>query len=212
MIESIALWIGYLASLCLIISLVVTTDIKFRFYNLLGCLFFVIYALILSAWPVFITNAILLCINIYYLYQINNRKEKFDIIGFEAGNPLAQKFLDYYKTDIASYYPDFNPEMLKGDINFIILRDLAVANIFCARLQENGDAIVHLNFTAKQYRDFKVGTFLFNKEKQFLLSKGVERLIYKGMNHKGHIRFLQKMGFTSDASVSGSAFLLNLKD
>jgi len=210
MIENIAVWIGYLASLCLIISLVVTTNIKFRFYNLLGCLFFVIYALMLGAWPVFITNAILLVINIYYLYQLNNREEKFDIIGFEAGNPVARKFLEYYKDDIAAYYPGFNKEMIQGNLNFIILRDLAVANIFCARVQENGDAIVLLNYTAKQYRDFKVGTFLFNKEKQFLLQKGVKQLIYRDMNHKGHIRFLQKMGFTGIPTNNGPGYVLNL--
>ncbi|MBS1928154.1 MAG: YgjV family protein [Chitinophagaceae bacterium] len=211
MIVTIAIWLGYLASLCLIISLIVTTDIKFRFYNLLGCLFFVIYALLLSAWPVFITNAILLCINIYYLYQINTRQEKFDIIEFGAGNPLAQKFLDYYKEDIATYYPGFNPSQLNGSINFIILRDLTVANIFSAGLQQNGEATVYLNYTAKPYRDFKVGTFLFNKEKNFLVSKGVSKLLYKSMEHRGHIRFLERMGFSRIANDTLQGYELNLQ-
>lgn len=207
MIETIAVWLGYLASLCLIISLLVTTNIKFRFYNLLGCLFFVVYALMISAWPVLITNAILLCINIYYLYQLNTRQEKFDIIEFDAGNPLANKFLDYYSEDIKTYYPAFDAFQLSGGLNFIILRDLTVANIFSAKLQHNGEAEVALNYTAKPYRDFKVGTFLFNKEKDFLLKKGVTRIRYKSMNHKGHILFLEKMGFNPDASQE---FSLNL--
>ncbi len=211
MIESIANWLGYLASVCLIISLIVTTDIKFRSYNLLGCLFFVAYALLLSAWPVLIPNAILLCINIYYLYQINSRQEKFDIIEFGAGNPLAQKFLDYYKEDIATYYPRFNPSQINGSLNFIILRDLTVANIFSAELQQNGEATVYLNYTAKPYRDFKVGTFLFNKEKNFLVSKGVSKLLYKSMEHKGHIRFLERMGFARIMGQPVSGFELDLR-
>lgn len=211
MFATIAPWLGYLASFFLVISLIVTTDIRFRFYNLLGCVCFIIYALILQAWPVLITNAILLGINAYYLRQIFTRSEKFDIIEFNAENPLARKFLDFYMDDIKAYYPLFEEAMLKDNLNFFILRDLAVANIFSAHLQENGEAQVNLNYTAKRYRDFKVGNFIFDKERHFLMSKGVRRLIYNTMEHKGHIEFLEKMGFSPHTTGMNSGFMLELK-
>jgi hypothetical protein len=211
MFSTIAPWLGYLASLFLVISLIVTTDIRFRFYNLLGCVCFIIYALILKAWPVLITNTILFGINAFYLRQIFTRREKFDIIEFDADNPLARRFIDFYLEDIKTYYPLFNESMLKNNLNFFILRDLAVANIFSAHVKENGEAQVNLNYTAKRYRDFKVGDFLFDKERNFLISKGVRRLIYNSMEHSGHIQFLEKMGFSRNTTGINSGFMLELR-
>ncbi|TNJ43604.1 uroporphyrinogen decarboxylase [Tamlana fucoidanivorans] len=43
---------------------------KLRIVNSLGCLLFVFYGFVLSpvSKPIIITNAAILCINIYYLY------------------------------------------------------------------------------------------------------------------------------------------------
>lgn len=211
MLETIAIWVGYLASVFLIISLVVTTNARFRIYNMMGCLSFMIYAFILKAWPVFIPNLILFIINIYYLRQIYTRHEKFDMVAFGSDDQIARKFLGYYMDDIKTYYPDFQTSQLEGNLNFIILRDLAVANIFSAEPQDDGDALVQLNYTAKQYRDFKVGTFLFNKERDFLLQKGIRRVVYRSMNHKGHIQFLKKMGFKQIEMNGEQGFVLNIQ-
>jgi len=43
---------------------------KLRFINLMGCVLFVIYGLIIEAYPVAIANAIIVFINLYYLYKL----------------------------------------------------------------------------------------------------------------------------------------------
>lgn len=196
--QNIAPYFGYLASLMLIISLVVNNDIKFRWFNTFGSFSFIIYGAMLHAIPVLITNVTLLIINIYYLVKIYRRKEDFDIIEFSGEEKLSVKFLQFYKKDITSYFPDFTTDLLKGNVNFVVLRDLVIANMFCARLESNGDAEVLLNYTLPKYRDYKVGSFIFEKEKQFLLSKGVKRIIYKKVTHHRHLAFLKVMGFTAD--------------
>ncbi len=197
MLLQIAPYFGYLASLFLIIALLVNGDIKFRIYNILGTISFIIYGIIFSAWPVLLTNGILFFINVYYLQKLYAHKENFEIIEFSGDEKLTLKFLSFYGADIKTYFPAFKNVELKGNLNFVVLRDLVIANIFSAQIQQNGDAVVAINYTTKKYRDFKVGQYIFEKEKQYLVSKGIKRIVYKSVENKSHIYYLKMMGFTS---------------
>ena len=195
MLLQIAPYFGYLASLFLIIALLVNGDVKFRIYNILGTISFIIYGIIFSAWPVLLTNVILFFINIYYLRKLYAHKEDFELIEFSGDEKLALKFLHFYREDIKTYFPDFNETQLRGNLNFVVLRDLVIANIFSALVLENGDAVVALNYNIKKYRDYKVGKYIFEREKQFLISKGIERIVYKNVDNKNHVHYLKTLGF-----------------
>jgi hypothetical protein len=198
-------FIGYAASLCLIIALLVNHDLKFRWFTALGNIFFICYALFLFAIPVLITNSILLSINIYYLLKIYRKKESFDLAEFSSEEKLPKKYLQFYKEDIADYFPAFREQQLNNNLNFVVTRDLAVANIFSARVSPNGDALVDLNYTIQKFRDYKVGSYIFEKEKDFLHSKGVKRIVYDTTPQKTHLDFLRINGFTQ-ATVDGKTY------
>lgn len=196
MLQQIAPYFGYLASLCLIIALLVNNDLKFRWFNSIGNISFITYAVLLVAIPVLITNAILLCINLYYLIKIYSKQENFDLLEFKGDEKLTSKFIDFYRNDILGYFPGFKQEDLQDNLNFVVTRDVVIANIFSASVSPNGDAIVSLNYTLQKYRDYKVGSFIFEKEKDYLLSKGVSRIVYNEVVNKGHLDFLKVSGFT----------------
>ena len=198
MIQQIAPWFGYIASLFLIIALLVNSDLKFRWFNGCGNIVFIIYALIIGAYPVLLTNVILLCINAFYLIKIYSKTELFDLIEFNGHETLAVKFLEHYKDGINDYFPEFKPDNIKGKLNFVVLRDLVIANIFSANINENGDAEILINFTVPKYRDYKIGRFIFEKEKDYLNSKGINRIVYKKVTNKNHEKFLKVMGFAPD--------------
>ncbi len=198
MILQIASYVGFLASLFLIIALLVNGDIKFRWFNILGNISFIIYGVVFYALPILLTNGILISINIYYLYKLYVRIEDFDLIEFSGEEKLATKFLGFYDADIKSYFPDFTLAQLKGNLNFVVLRDLVIANIFSAHILENGDAIVSINYTLKKYRDYKVGKFIFKKERNFLISKGVKRIVYNEVHNKSHVKYLKNLGFEKE--------------
>jgi hypothetical protein len=84
--------LGYLASAFLAYSLIVTNAIKFRLLNILGCISFIIYGLVIGAFPVLVANTILLVINIYQLYKLYQSKEVFQLIGLEANNKIVDHF------------------------------------------------------------------------------------------------------------------------
>lgn len=210
MLQQITPYFGYLASLCLIIALLVNNDLKFRWFNTLGNVAFIIYAVILSAFPVLLTNLILLGINLYYLIKVYRRQENFDMLEFNGDEKLAQKFLLFYEKDIAGYFPDFDKTDMQHNLNFVITRDLVIANIFSASISSNGDAVVALNYTLQKYRDYKVGTYIFEKERDHLIEKGIKRIIYTQVVNKKHRQFLTVMGFKKEVVGSEEHFVKSL--
>ena len=67
-------WVGYGASLMIAVSLLMTDLIKLRLINTVGCLLFVIYGLIVGAYPVAVANSAIILINLYHLYKLYNEK------------------------------------------------------------------------------------------------------------------------------------------
>ena len=63
-------WVGYLASIVIAISLIMSDIIKLRVINTIGCILFVIYGLSVGAYPVAFTNMLIVFINTYYLYKL----------------------------------------------------------------------------------------------------------------------------------------------
>lgn len=206
MIQQIAPWFGYLASLLLALGLMVNNDLKFRWLNTCGNIAFITYGSVIGAVPVILTNTILLTINLVFLYRIYNRKEHFELLEFSSGGVLIDRFLSFYKKDIQSYFPDFKREQLEGTLNFVVLRDLVIANIFSTRADADGSAEVLINYTVPKYRDFKVGSFIFDTEKKFLLSKGIKKVYYEEVTNKNHRQFLHATGFT-EQDINGKQCL-----
>ena len=63
-------WVGYIASLLLIISFLQKNVRTLRIINSFGCFAFIIYGFLLEsiAWPVVITNGFIVLFNVYYLF------------------------------------------------------------------------------------------------------------------------------------------------
>lgn len=206
----ISLLLGYVASVLLAISLMVTNDLKFRWLNTLGCLAFIIYGIMINALPVILTNSLLLLINGFYLIKIYRKNENFDLLEFEPNATLIDRFISFYDADIKTYFPSFKLITPENNIRFVVLRDIVIANIFSATLTEDGSAIVNLNYTVAKYRDYEVGKFIFEKEKKYLVSKGVKRLVYNQEVNSMHKRFLKVMGFNEQVIDGQACFVKSL--
>lgn len=207
MINILAQVLGYLAFIFLAVSLWVNNDIKFRWINSLGSLSFVFYGMLIHAFPIVLTNAVLLAINIYFLFKIYRRQEKFDLIEFKSDTALITKFLSFYQKDMEAYFPGFAIGEGENEIRFAVLRDIVVANLFVAIVNTNGDAIVKVNYTVPKYRDYKVGRFLFDEGKEFLHNKGIKRIIYTQVTNLQHEKFLKVIGFKKERYESADCYM-----
>ena len=67
-------WIGYAASVFIVLSFIVNQLKWVRVINMIGCLCFVVYGFYFEAWPVVIPNAILIFIQLYFLIFKDNKE------------------------------------------------------------------------------------------------------------------------------------------
>lgn len=192
---SIGELMGYVASVLLAISLIVNGELKFRWINSFGCVAFIVYGVLIDAFPVTLTNSVLLLINAFQMIKYYRTTEAFDLLEFTADETIVKKFLEFYGKDIQAYYPGFALNDEANDVRFLVLRNMTIANIFIASLQPGGKAYIKINYTIPKYRDFKVGTYIFKKRKEYLQTAGVNEIIYTSVAHKGHAAFLKRMGF-----------------
>ncbi|ASF17248.1 MULTISPECIES: YgjV family protein [Shewanella] len=63
-------WVGYLASVVVAISLMMSNIKKLRWLNLLGAVLFVAYGMAIQAYPVAAVNFFIVLIDAYYLVVI----------------------------------------------------------------------------------------------------------------------------------------------
>lgn len=69
-------WVGYLASLVLMISFLMKNINRLRVINSIGAVLFIVYGVMLAiSWPVIITNAFILGVNVFYLTKHYSQKE-----------------------------------------------------------------------------------------------------------------------------------------
>lgn len=196
--------LGYLAAIFLAVSLLVTRALWFRWINLFGNITFVLYGASIHAVPVVLTNGVLFAINLLQLTKLYTRKEHFEFVQIHTGDEIVGSFLRFYRKDLANYFPDFRFSEDDGRICFMVLRDLTIANLFLARQAEEGTIKVEINYTVPQFRDYKVGKFIFDEGSDYLKARGVHTI--RTRSHLSeHTEFLKRMGFVSTVK-DGEAF------
>ncbi len=200
--------IGYLASIFLGISLVVTNTLRFRWWNTLGCLTFVIYGFLINAHPVILANGLLLVINIYQLIKVYQSKETFELMPLQNDSALAERFINFYGNDIKKFFPEADTTIQSNTFAFVVLRNMVIANLFIANIKTNGEAEIEIDYTIPQFRDYKSGLFIFEKEKQHLIKNGITTLTYHKNIHQIHQNFLNKMGFVKE--INKQSFIKSL--
>ncbi len=208
-IDTIEIIIGYLASVIIAVSMLMSSIIKLRWYNLVGALLFSIYGFLIGALPVGIINAFITLIDIYYIYKMYSKKESFKILEIENKNIYLIEFLNFYKQCISKIFPDFRYNSKQNSISFFILRNLAVAGIFLAEKYDEKSLLINLDFVIPEYRDFKLGKYIFVKNKKYFSNLGYEKL-YAISNNKKHTSYLKKMGFIEKITDGKTFFVRDI--
>ncbi|MFW5974571.1 MAG: GNAT family N-acetyltransferase [Bacteroidota bacterium] len=188
-------WIGYAASLGIMVSMLMTSVLKLRMINLAGCVLFLIYGYIIGAWPVAIVNFFIALINIFYLRKmLSARKPFFSVMAISPKNIYVKRFIDFYKNDIRKFIPGFYKKDVSHDHCWLLMKDMKVAGIFMGANKGYQTLEIHLDYILPEYRDFKVGRFLYEQNKALFLEHNYERLMATP-GHKKHNKYLEKMGF-----------------
>jgi hypothetical protein len=188
-------WIGYVASVIIILSMMMPSIIKFRWINLVGALLFSIYGFLIQAIPVGVLNGIIVLVDVYYLWLIYSKKETFEILEINSSSEYLKRFLKFHDARIQEYLPGFSYIPDATTISFFILRNMAVAGFFLAHRSDGSVLNVDLDYVLPEYKDFKNGKYIYFQLKDQFIAAGFTRVVAKG-NNKRYFNYLKKLGFT----------------
>lgn len=184
--------IGYLGSILVLVSMLMSSVIKLRIINTIGSIIFTFYAFAIQTYPTAILNVILVGVNIYNIVKLLKFTKQYDLVEVKAEDSFAGYFIEHYKTDIEIYFPDFKNIVSLYDAAYIVCCNADPAGILLGK--KNGDEIeISLEYTTPMYRDCSVGRFLYEE----LDKKGIKKLIYITAERK-HAEYLEKMGFSKN--------------
>lgn len=203
-------WIGYLASVLVLISLLMSSILKLRWINLLGSAVFSFYGFSIGALPVGIMNLVIVAINIYYLMKMYSMKDYFKILPIEENSKYTDFFLNFYEAEIRKYFSKNDFKVADYNVGFYILRNMVPAGIFLASRQDEKTLLVALDFVIPEYRDFKIGKYLFDSKKNIFTESGYTRLVSFSHNDK-HAEYLLKMGFVKKTENGNEVFIKEIK-
>ncbi|WP_432661920.1 hypothetical protein R9X47_15250 [Wukongibacter baidiensis] len=202
-------WLGYLASLIVLISLLMSSILKLRWINLIGSGLFCLYGFLIGALPVGFMNLGIVAINVYYLVKIYSSKEYFNILPIEGRSPYFNYFLDFYKKGLEEYANRSRFDINNSDVSFYILRNMVPAGVFIGTKHDESTLRVDLDFVIPEYRDFKIGNYIYENRREYFLNMGYSKFISFSSNDE-HIKYLKKMGFEEIVKDGNVSFVKSL--
>ena len=182
--------IGYLGSALVVVSMLMTSVVKLRIINMIGCIIFTIYALIIKSYPTAVMNLFLVGINIVQLLKLGNTKKHYSLVRVDSKDGYLDFLFDHYKEDIRQFFPDFEKKRKDCDLAYAICCDTDVAGLTLGKTGSNRQLEMLLDYTTPVYRDCSVGRFLYGELKK----EGFSSLSYTGDN-AAHIAYVERMGF-----------------
>lgn len=192
--------IGYAASALVAVSLMMSSILRLRLINLVGSATFAVYGLLIQAYPVAAMNGFIVLINLFYLYRMLRTREFFRLLSVEPDSQYLRQFLQFYERDIRRFLPDFRYTPAASDLTIFVLRDMVPAGLFIGRPEAGDRLCVTLDFVIPQYRDFKIGGYLFQGERDFFRARGI-REIESEPGNREHAAYLRRMGFAPGAAA-----------
>lgn len=183
--------VGYLGSILVLVSFLMTSVVKLRVVNSIGSLIFAVYALIIHSYPTAIMNVCLVIINVRFLLKLrNNKAPDYRLVTVSPTEGYLADFLDRYHDDIAACFPGRTWDAAELDRAWIVCFEAASTGVLLGK-EKDGVLDVALDYTTPAFRDCSVGNFLVKE----LPGQGISALRY-AHPETGHVPYLEKMGYT----------------
>ncbi|MFO7777658.1 MAG: YgjV family protein [Nitriliruptoraceae bacterium] len=194
--------VGYLASLLIVVSLLMSSVQRLRVINLVGAAVFTVYGLLIGSIPVMLTNGAIVVIDLYYLARMARERaqgDSFEVVGVPTDSPLLARFLAFHAAEVHRFQPEFGG--LRDDHRaWMILRDAVAVGVVLARL-DGEVATIDLDYVAPAYRDQRAGSRFYTTPGLFG-PHGV-RWLRSVATVQAQRRYLEAMGF---AATDGDTF------
>jgi hypothetical protein len=189
--------IGYVASVLVAVSLMMSKIVTLRVVNLMGAATFAVYGWLIGAAPVAAMNAFIVLINLYYLAQMYRSSSYFKLLKVRHDSDYLLQFLRFYEKDMRKTQTGVKLHPDEGDFCVFILRDMVPTGLLAGQVSADGVLKVDVDYVIPAYRDFKTGDFLFGDNKAFFQEHGIS-IVRAYTDAPVHRQYLLKMGFSAE--------------
>jgi hypothetical protein len=203
--------IGIAASILICVSLCMTHIRSLRIVNLAGCIIFVTYGIIIGSLSIILTNSFSAILNIYFLFKMRNETARADLFDLMFVNPgedeLVRRFVLFHASDIAKYFPSFNPDPATGTLAeaecCFILRETLPVSLVGYKRGKDDEITILLDYAVPAYRDLKSAEFFFNNMVDRIAGPGT--VFVAKAEVPSHGAYLKRIGFTETEETEGGA-------
>ena len=194
--------VGYVASALIILSITQKSILRLRLLGFVGALVFLAYSIAIAAYPIAVVNVIGAAVHGWYLRKLIRRKDEvFRILHVLPESRYLLDFLDFYRDEIQGHFqPEFVYRPNDRQVTAFILRDMVPAGLLIGEARDDGTFEVHLDFVIPQYRDFKIGSYVYSADSA-LLTGIAPTCVWAEASNRDHARYLSRMGFVQSADT-----------
>ena len=191
--EMILELVGYLSSFLVLVSLLMTSVVKFRVINGIGSAIFTVYAVLIHSYPTAVMNFCLVMINVYFLVRVLRNRIVLTLTETPQADSATTHFINHYNADIQKFFPDY--ELDPSETCYMVYADSAPVGILTGSRTGADSFLVTLDYAAPSHRDCSVGKFLYTQLKK----QGI-RILRAETESPAHKQYLLKMGFTQEGN------------
>ena len=166
---------GYLGSLLKQITLKQRQEVKLRIINTIGSVIFTIYAFIIKSYPTALMNFCLVLINLRFLWKMSRMDKEYGIVECDRNDVLLRYLVDHYRSDISKIFPGINLNLRQIDRAYVVLCQGKPVGITLGNAEDDDTLDLKLDYTIPEFRDFSIGSFLFD----YLKKKDIKTVVYK---------------------------------
>ncbi len=183
-------------SALVVLSFTMRRIVPLRIISMTAAVIVGIYGVLIHAWPVIITNGVIVVIHSVYLYRELTRSHEFDLVPIPSDSPFLIDFLSGHLSDIQRSQPDF-VEPLPQDLSYIYMRDGMPAGVLVGGL--NLDRLnVRLDYVLPAFRDSRLATWLYERDgARRLKAAGIPEVAERAGTDM-HARYLEGVGFVRE--------------
>ena len=205
--------IGYVGSALVIGSIMQKSIFKLRVIGLAGSITFLTYGLLIDSVPIVLVNVVGGSIHAYYFTKLIRRPaEVFNVLRVRPDSRLMAHFLEFHRDEITKgFQPDFVYNETKDNITSFILRDLVPAGLFVGRRHPDNSVEILLDYVSPQYRDFRIGKFLYSKAAGLFFDQTLTQL-WVDTEDPDYVTYLHRMDFRHDPMLNrANRYALDIK-
>ncbi len=173
--------IGWIGSALIVLSVMQSRMLRFRWMNLAGSLIATGYNAVFGIWPFVAMNAAITLISAYWLTRLYREAKDpavYQVLPVPPDDPFLRHLMAVHAEDIAAHQPAFAAQCVDPDpqlSTLLLVRGDEAVGVVAVRDKGDGVGQVELDWVKPRFRDFTPGQFVY-RDSGALPAAGFRRL------------------------------------